>query len=530
MKTLLVHTPKFNSFYKPIGDFIWLNYMPMGLLAIADAAQRSGHNVEVVHLGVEWVENRSFKVDGLVEGRPDIGAVGLSIHWHHQAYDAIEVARRIKALRPDIFIFAGGDTASFYHEEITRDFPMIDAVVRGYGEKPVPALLEALRAGGSLDHVPNLTWRDGPLVKQNPVSYTGDTETISSLSYTNFSLLRHAQTYIRYTGVPFFFAKRFKKEQNARMFTLGLPVFPVSVGRGCPFTCSWCGGSQGTQARFVSGLTGFMYRSHDSVITTVKEAAAAGYGIMQSALDPEPVTQDYFIELWRRLRREKISIDWMFECNGLPSETFLTEFKKTFPGKNSTLAISPECGNEALRLRHKGPGFGTAALLETMNLMECLGIASELFFTYGLPGENEDMLQETVSLQKVLRKRYRCLRAVRTLSIEIEPGAPWQLEPERFGIVTDRHCFKDFYRAHAAAGQGTFTSFGYYIPDYFHDPLDPQQPFDDFARRLQELKCRSLCFIHPNPKKSGKPWQGRLFCALASRLVALKPENLSRPY
>ena len=49
MKTLLLHVPKFNNFYKPIGDFIWLNYMPMGLLAIADHAVQNGMDVEVVH-------------------------------------------------------------------------------------------------------------------------------------------------------------------------------------------------------------------------------------------------------------------------------------------------------------------------------------------------------------------------------------------------------------------------------------------------------------------------------------------------
>jgi radical SAM superfamily enzyme YgiQ (UPF0313 family) len=86
---------------------------------------------------------------------------------------------------------------------------MIDAVVRGYGEKPVLALLEALRDKKGLEQIQNLTWREGNSIRQNKLSYIGDTEIISELNFTNFSLLRHPATYIRHVGLPFFFAKHF---------------------------------------------------------------------------------------------------------------------------------------------------------------------------------------------------------------------------------------------------------------------------------------------------------------------------------
>jgi hypothetical protein len=184
-----------------------------------------------------------------------------------------------------------------------------------------------------------------------------------------------------------------------------------------------------------------------------------------------------------------------------------------------------------LRLKHKGPGFTTKALFEKLNTMNRLGITTEVFFTYGLPGENIRMLEETISMQKEIVKWFPCVRAVRTLSVEMEPGAPWHLEPERFGIVTNRRSFIDFYNAHKNPESNTFTSFGYYIPDYFDEPLDTDNPYQDFAIRMQTIKCRKFCFIHPNPEKCGKhPWQGRLFCLIASKLISLKPRNLSKPF
>lgn len=528
MKTLFLHVPKFNNSYKPIGDFIWINYMPQGLFAIADYVQRHGFATEIIHVGVEWVENRLFKVDEVIQD-PEIKAIGMPIHWHYQAYDVIECARKIKELRPDIFIFLGGFTASFFHDQIIDQYPMIDGVIRGDGEIPTLELLTALKNNTSLADVQNLTHRDS-ITKINEHTYVGDEKLISELNYTNFKLLRHRETYIQYIGLPFFYAKGFSKEQNFKQFTIRSPLLPVAIGRGCPFNCTWCGGSHIPQQRHISKRVGFIYRSHEAVIKTVQDGIVAGYKTMHTATDPEPETQEYFIELWQKIRAEGIKVNWMFEANGLPTDEFIDEFQKTFPGADSIIAMSPEVGNEELRLRHKGPGFTTKRFLKTMEKLDSRGISTEIFFTYGLPGENEKIMEDTFKLRKTLMKRFKHIRGLRTLSIEMEPGAPWQIDPSHYGIVTDRKTFSDFYHAHGEYGNSTYTSFGYYLTDFFKEPLDMARPYEDFAERMQKIKCKRLCFLHPNPKKYGKPWQGRLLCKVASTLLKLKPKNYQRPY
>ena len=50
---LIIHTPKFNNYYKPVGQFMWVNYMPLGLLGIADYLNRNKIKCRVLHQGVE---------------------------------------------------------------------------------------------------------------------------------------------------------------------------------------------------------------------------------------------------------------------------------------------------------------------------------------------------------------------------------------------------------------------------------------------------------------------------------------------
>jgi hypothetical protein len=100
MDCLMIHTPKFNNFYKPVGEFIWVNYLTLGLLGIADYLNRNGISCRVLHQGVEWINRRSWKLEESLQSIcPPVFA--LSLHWHYQAYDVIETCKKIQRIHPD---------------------------------------------------------------------------------------------------------------------------------------------------------------------------------------------------------------------------------------------------------------------------------------------------------------------------------------------------------------------------------------------------------------------------------------------
>ena len=90
LQCMLVHAPKFDNWYKPLGDYIWINYLPIGIFALADNLARHGYASEIVHLGIEWIEDHNFDIVEYVgKTRPQV--VALSLHWHYQSYDVIKV-------------------------------------------------------------------------------------------------------------------------------------------------------------------------------------------------------------------------------------------------------------------------------------------------------------------------------------------------------------------------------------------------------------------------------------------------------
>jgi len=509
---LLVHTPKMNNFYKPLGEFMWINYMPMGLLAIADWVNRHGHPTRIVHCGIEWIENPDFAVEDYVRRHPAL-VIGLTLQWHQQSYDVIETARRIKAVAPESYIVLGGFTASFFHEELVRDYDCVDGVIRGDGEAPLLELVEQITSGKrDLAKIRNLTWRRNGNVVVNPLNYVGTRELVNQLCFTNLPLLEHYETYIRCISLPFVYAKNESRKANFWKYTIRSPMFPLCIGRGCPVDCSYCGGSRSAQ-RLINGRDNYFYRSIDKVIESVVEAQRYGYETMHTAYDPEPRMQKYYARLWREIRRREVRVEWFFEANALPSHEMIDEFALTFPSPRSVIAVSPETGSERVRFANRGFYFSNAELMSTLGYMDKKGISIEVFFTYGIPFETEADIQETVKLRREIARRFKHVTGMRALGIELEPGAPWQRDPERFGIRTSLRTFRDFYVAHSDGTQGTYTRLGYYNPHYFADGEVDEKTF---AQRIQAIKCRHLCFIHPNTRRYGKPWQGRLLCRVAS--------------
>ena len=505
---LFLHVPKFKNYYRPIDQFIWINLLPMGVLGLADLLQRHHISTQIVHLGVEWIEDHDFSILTYIQEKtPRI--VAIDLHWHHQSFDAIEVAKKVKAAFPNIHVLLGGFTASIFHEEIMRNFDAVDGIIRGEAEVPIVELAKVLLQGeGDLFSVPNLTWRRKGRVLVNPLSYVASEQDLNNLSFSNFSLLKNYATYIRYIG-QFFYVKGVSKKKNFWMYSLKSPIYDLAVGRGCPVQCTWCGGGVVSQ-KMISGRTAVVFRGVEEVLQSIKEAIAHGYETFHICFDPYPQKPEYFLRLFSRIREERLRMECFFESFGLPTIDFIRSFKETFPGSKSLIALSPEVGSDRLRSIHKGYAYTNEALMECLDQLKEHRVNCDLFFSFGIPFEKKEDVLQTIRLQRQIRERYSNVKGIRTFTFEMEPGSPWHFDREVFGVKTALQNFMDFYHYHSGQ-KNAFSSLGYWIPNYFRRVEDEK----GFEEALQKIKCRHFCFIHPNARKSSNPFWGRMLCNLS---------------
>lgn len=487
MDCLLLHVPKFRARYGPFGEAVFINAMAVGLLSLADAVRKAGFSVQVMHLGLERILNPAFNLEEfLSRHRPRV--VGISLNWHHQAWDSLAVAATVKRVLPDAFLIVGGHTASCFPLEILETCDCIDGVVQGEGEVPLASLMRALGSTARMSEVPNLFWRDGGAIVKNPAKWYANDSELSSFDFTAFSLLSNAVWYPKL--FPFMFPPDRKLLNDLLLRKSSTTSFLVPLGRGCMKECAWCGG--GVRAtKELLGRTSISLIQPEAVMEMLERALSLGYTSVATSFNgaqSEPVLSRVF-ELCR-LRSLKPT--WNLDLWGLPSKDLLADFAATV-APNSVIELSCDFGSEEARQRYKGYQFTDSELLNAIGAVREAGLSCGLHFIYGLPASAKEQRAE-----KLLVRRLRSLPGVKRIQLsvcELEPMSPLFLEPEEFGIVPYIRSFSDFVNAHASP---SFMGFSH---------------LDRTEEEVLADRCRHMCTLGAH---------GRLKCA-AARCITSRP-------
>ena len=207
-------------------------------------------------------------------------------------------------------------------------------------------------------------------------------------------------------------------------------------------------------------------------------------------LRPDTLKDEYRLAVFEEIRRAKLDVDFYFECWGLPrSASCASSGGPSSP--RSYLAISPDAGDE--RVQATLPYYSDEEMFQALDWIQESGISVDVFFSLALPGETVASAQKTADMKRIIAERYANARRVMTWTVQLEPGSPQFETPEAFNMVTDRHNFMDFYRAHGGDRADTYSSLGFKINGYFGDERD-EGNIADFERHLQHLKCMNFRF------------------------------------
>jgi len=137
---------------------VYLRLEPLGLELVAEACRRSGFEVRLLDLQASKHKDY-YRTMG--DWRPD--AVGFSLNYLANVPEVIDLAKATRKRWPEMFVFAGGHSASFVAREILEHGAgAIDCVAKGEGEGIAPRLLDAARDDRrKLVKLPGVVTQDG---------------------------------------------------------------------------------------------------------------------------------------------------------------------------------------------------------------------------------------------------------------------------------------------------------------------------------------------------------------------------------
>jgi radical SAM superfamily enzyme YgiQ (UPF0313 family) len=237
MKVCLISAPTANQFdSRTVGETDAARIMgelaPVGILSLAAVLEAKGLQPEVVDLNrvyYGWLQdsNRgkldfcSFAGDYFA-GR-DFDLFGFSTVCSSYPL-TLRIAGEVKRAHPKSVVVLGGPQASVVDVSTMRAYPWIDLVVRGEAEQTLPDLLDALAGRCSPAAVPGITFRkdsDHKEIVRNP-----DAPLVMDLD-----------------ALPFPAFHLFSDVGFCRHF-------PLELGRGCPFACTFCSTNDFFRRRF----------------------------------------------------------------------------------------------------------------------------------------------------------------------------------------------------------------------------------------------------------------------------------------
>jgi len=428
---ILLHPPTIYDFRKrigihgPISDVVpstpVFEMYPIGFASLSEYLERYGLKVRIINLALKMLKDEGFDVEHNLRGLHPV-AFGLDLHWMAHVQGALAIAEIIKKFHPKTPVILGGLSATYYHEEILREYPYVDFVVRGDStEKPVLQLLHALKGKRNFKDIPNLSWRDETnQVQVNPLTHVPDHLDDIAIDYRH--IMKKVIRYFDPTGYQPF------------VDWYHYPVTAVFTCRGCTYHCKTCGGSAKT-FRSMANRKRPAYRDPKLLAQDIFNIADHLHAPVMIIGDIFQPGKEYGFTFLQEVKKNPIKNHIAFEFFVPPARPLLEKIAESI--LNFNIEISPESHDEEIR-RTFGRPYGNPEMEKMIADAIDLGCKRiDLFFMTGLPKQTYPSVMETIDYCRSLLEKFqpyqKLIPFISPLAPFLDPGSTVFEEPEKYG-------------------------------------------------------------------------------------------------
>ncbi len=336
---------------------------PLGLAFLAGALEAVDIEVKILDL-VVYPYSKKILEQLILDFNPHlVGATAVTMNFSHAA----RVLKDVKSLAPHIITVMGGPHVSFCARETLADCPQIDVIVMGEGEDSIVELVRSYQDRHAWDQIKGLVYRTQDAVVSTPAR-----EPIANIDNLP-EPARHLLPLGRYRA-------------------LGLPI-SMTTSRGCPFQCIFCVGR-----KMVGGKV--RYRNPSRVVDELADLHSLDFHQINIADDLFTASKKHCLAVCEEIIQRQLDVQWTsFARVDTVSRSLLERMKQA---GCTAVSFGVESGSPEMLKRIK-KGINLEQVLRAVNLCNQVGITPQASFILGLPGENEQTLQETVAFAERLK-------------------------------------------------------------------------------------------------------------------------------
>jgi len=345
------------------------NEPQLGILSLAARLEAEGWSPRIFDLNRTFFRYAEADGEAALENFAElaaqqIGAIQADVYGFGSicsAYPlALRIARLVKLECPESTIVFGGPQASVVAEQTLASFSFVDFVVRGEAEESLPILLNELFGSRRFDLVPGLTHRSAFGIQRNvDAPLILDLDALPSPAYHLTGEL-HGQ--VRAS---------------------------LELGRGCPFSCTFCSTNDFFRRRF-------RLRSPERVLQDMR-AIDAEYGIRDFDLVHDMFTVDRkrVVAFCQALLDSREGYTWSCSARTDCVDEELIELMAAAGCTGMFFGV--ETGSERMQ-KVIDKHLDTRRAHQIIDIVERAGIRSTVSLITGFPQETLADLRETVSM------------------------------------------------------------------------------------------------------------------------------------